>query len=231
MQLFYQPQIVEGVDYLDSEESRHCIKVLRKQLHDLIDIVDGQGTYYQAVITKADPKRTHFEIKSHREEAPTNISVHLAVAPTKRMERMEWMVEKATELGVASITFLNCRNSQRRQLRLERLQRKSISAMKQSLKATLPKLRGMQPFDDFLNSIPDDGLKLLAHLSQQAQKISAHKGYSDIAIAIGPEGDFSAEEVQAAITKGFKTVHLGPHRLRTETAALKALISVQLGHE
>ena len=141
MQLFYQPGLPDGINHLDPEESKHCIKVLRKKLNDPIDIVDGEGTFYKALITETNPRQTSFSIIEKKKEEATNYSIHLAVAPTKRLERIEWLVEKATELGVDQISFIECRNSERSSIRLERLRRKAVSAMKQSLKATLPKIR------------------------------------------------------------------------------------------
>ena len=223
MQLFYQPAIKHGVHHLDAEESRHCIKVLRKKQHDQIDIVDGKGTFYQAIITDTNPKETHFQIVGEKIETPKAYRIHLAVAPTKRMERMEWMVEKATELGVDQIAFLECHNSERNKLRLDRLQRKAISAMKQSIKATLPTIEAIVPIEEFFMIDAPDAHKLIANLSENAiplsQAVTPEDSYQ---ILIGPEGDFTPHELTTAGANGFQTVHLGPNRLRTETAAIAA---------
>lgn len=240
MQLFYQPGVPQGVNHLDPEESKHCIKVLRKKLNDPIDIVDGKGTFYKALITEINPRKTPFSIVEQRAEDLKNYSIHLAVAPTKRLERIEWLVEKATELGVDRISFIQCRNSERHRLRLDRLQRKAISAMKQSIKATLPRMDELVSFGDFFDLI-DPGrrhklwpaetevTKLLAHLSESAMPLlkAATPGAS-YCVLVGPEGDFSKEEIAMAADHGFQTVHLGNSRLRTETAALAAVVGLAL---
>lgn len=227
MQLFYQPGIPQGVHHLDPEESRHCIKVLRKKVNDYIDLVDGQGTFYRGLITETNPMKTQFQIIDQREEPEVTSGIHLAVAPTKRLERMEWLVEKATELGVNRISFVQCHNSERNKLRLDRLERKAISAMKQSLKASLPKLDDLVRFEEFISLLPPETNKLLAHLDDDAIPLPqlVTPGISTC-ILIGPEGDFSSQEVDRASAAGFKTVTLGPSRLRTETAALAAIVAV-----
>lgn len=229
MQLFYQPGVPQGVNHLDPEESKHCIKVLRKKLNDPIDIVDGKGTFYKALITETNPRKTPFSIVGQRAEDLKNYSIHLAVAPTKRLERIEWLVEKATELGVDRISFIQCRNSERPRLRLERLQRKAISAMKQSIKATLPRMDELVSFVDFFDSIDPEANKLLAHLSETARPLLtvAMPGAS-YCVLVGPEGDFSKEEIAMAADHGFQTMHLGNSRLRTETAALAAVVGLAL---
>lgn len=229
MQLFYQPGVPQGVNHRDPEESKHCIKVLRKKLNDPIDIVDGKGTFYKALITETNPRKTPFSIVGQRAEDLKNYSIHLAVAPTKRLERIEWLVEKATELGVDRISFIQCRNSERHRLRLERLQRKAISAMKQSIKATLPRMDELVSFVDFFDSIDPEANKLLAHLSETARPLLtvAMPGAS-YCVLVGPEGDFSKEEIAMAADHGFQTMHLGNSRLRTETAALAAVVGLAL---
>lgn len=229
MQLFYQPGVPQGVNHLDPEESKHCIKVLRKKLNDPIDIVDGKGTFYKALITETNPRKTPFSIVGQRAEDLKNYSIHLAVAPTKRLERIEWLVEKATELGVDRISFIHCRNSERHRLRLERLQRKAISAMKQCIKATLPRMDELVSFVDFFDSIDPEANKLLAHLSETARPLLtvAMPGAS-YCVLVGPEGDFSKEEIAMAADHGFQTMHLGNSRLRTETAALAAVVGLAL---
>lgn len=229
MQLFYQPGVPQGVNHLDPEESKHCIKVLRKKLNDPIDIVDGKGTFYKALITEINPRKTPFSIVEQRAEDLKNYSIHLAVAPTKRLERIEWMVEKATELGVDRISFIQCRNSERHRLRLDRLQRKAVSAMKQSIKATLPQIDELVAFEDFFDLVDPEANKLLAHLSESAMPLlkAATPGAS-YCVLVGPEGDFSKEEIAMAADHGFQTVHLGNSRLRTETAALAAVVGLAL---
>lgn len=215
-------------------------------MHDTIDIVDGQGTFYKGQITETKPKRTEFQIIEQHQEAPRDYNIHLAVAPTKRQERMEWLVEKATELGVDHISFIECEHSERTRLRLDRLQRKAISAMKQSLKATLPLIEDVVKFEDFLGLVAPgrrleaSGLwpaqpetnKFLAHQSQNAIPLSkAAKPGASYCVVIGPEGDFSEMELEMAGNAGFQQVTLGESRLRTETAALAALIELRLINE
>jgi len=225
--LFYQPGVPEGIYHLDPEESNHCIKVLRKRQHDSIDIVDGEGTFYKALITETNPRKTLFNIVAQEKEAKKNYTIHLALAPTKRLERIEWLVEKTTELGVDRISFLQCHNSERDRLRLERLKRKAISAMKQSIKATLPRIDDLVAFGDFLSLVDPEVNKLLAHLNDSAKPLLkvATPGAS-YCVMIGPEGDFSKEELATATDQGFQTVHLGDSRLRTETAALAAVVGL-----
>ncbi len=227
MQLFYQPGVPQGVNHLDPEESKHCIKVLRKKLNDPINIIDGQGTFYKALITESNPRKTLFDIVEQRAEAPKNYSIHLVLAPTKRLERIEWLVEKATELGVDRISFIQCRNSERDRLRMDRLKRKAISAMKQSIKATLPRIDDLVDFEEFLSLLDTEVSKLLAHLSESAKPLLkvATPGAS-YCVLIGPEGDFSKKELDMATDHGFKMVHLGKSRLRTETAALAAVVGL-----
>lgn len=229
MRLFYQPGVPEGIHYLDTEESRHCIKVLRKKQHDHINIVDGLGTFYKAIITGTDPRQTQFQIVEQNVETPRNYYIHLAVAPTKRLERMEWLVEKATELGIDRISFVMCQNSERAKLRLDRLQRKAISAMKQSLKASLPILDDLVAYKDFISMLTPETSKFLAHLGDTAEPFHkvAPPGAS-YCVLIGPEGDFSPQEIAQAIKLGFQTVQLGNSRLRTETAALVAVIALSM---
>ncbi len=232
MQLFYQPDINDGVDYLDAEESKHCIKVLRKHQHDSIDIVDGKGTFYKALITEANPRQTKFEITEQRQETSSAYQIHLAVAPTKRLERMEWLVEKATELGVESLTFVECEHSQRSKLRMDRLHRKAVSAMKQSLKAKVPVLEDICPFNHLVQSADADSDKYLAHLEADAPYLGQEAIHNSQAlIIIGPEGDFSQSEISTDLKSGFKMAKLGNQRLRTETAALTALITLQLNFQ
>lgn len=233
MQLFYQPEVPNGVNHLGDEESRHCTKVLRKHLHDPIDIVDGQGTFYKAFITDTNPRKVKFEIVQQIPDPPKAYYLHLAIAPTKRLERMEWLVEKATEIGVDRITFIQCAHSERPHIRPERLRRKAISAMKQSLKASLPKIEGIRPFEDLVKEVRSEPAtnKYLAHLGDFSKPLTKLLPLnSRYCILIGPEGDFNQQEMEMAQAAGFIPAHLGKERLRTETAALTALISIQIMH-
>lgn len=224
MNLFYQPSIPDGVDYLDEEESRHCVKVLRKKQGGVIDITDGHGFFYEAVITEADARQCFFEIRKKTPAPVKDYFIHLAISPTKNSDRTEWFVEKATEIGVDKITFIECRNTERSFIKTDRLHKVAVSAMKQSIKATLPVI------EDHLLQFTE----VVAHC-QEAEKAIAFVDFENplhlkdavaaqtsYCILIGPEGDFSAEELKAAVDVGFKKVSLGSSRLRTETAGVVA---------
>ncbi|MDD3061208.1 MAG: 16S rRNA (uracil(1498)-N(3))-methyltransferase [Massilibacteroides sp.] len=223
MQLFYTPDI-EKNPKLTEEEARHCIRVLRLNEGSEIDLTDGKGNFYKAVITQAHPKHCLVSIK---EKIPQilfwGFHLHIAVAPTKNIDRMEWFVEKTTEIGINTITFLNCRHSERKEIKCERIEKIIVGAMKQSLKATLPVLNGMMDFKTFVKQ-PFEGRKLIAHCEPEEKpllKQICHPGENAL-ILIGPEGDFSKEEIALAKQEGFTAISLGESRLRTETAALTA---------
>ncbi len=232
MNLFYQPEVERGVNYLDEEESRHCIKVLRHRSGDPIRLTDGNGTFYDATIETADARRCTFNI-THRDRMPLpSYRIEIAVAPTKNADRMEWFVEKAVEIGIHHITFVDCKHSERRRLNLERISKVAITAMKQSIKAWLPEIRGPISFREYISSVeaPERFIAVVdpenpVHLFHRASKGTR------IAVVIGPEGDFAAEEVSSAIDYGFVKVSLGGSRLRTETAALAACHILNLVNE
>jgi 16S rRNA (uracil1498-N3)-methyltransferase len=224
MQLFYTPDIDKSL-VLPEEEARHCIRVLRLTEGSEIDLTDGKGYLYKAVIVQAHPKHCVVNIKERILHTPFwKFNLHIAVAPTKNMDRMEWFAEKATEIGINAISFLNCRYSERKEIKGERIEKILISAMKQSLKATLPALDGMVDFKHFIKR-PFDGQKFIAHCeSDEEKQVLKHvyKAKENALILVGPEGDFSTEEIDLATQAGFKAVSLGESRLRTETAALTA---------
>ena len=222
MNLFYQPLIPQGISYLDADESRHCVKVLRHTVGDTLRITDGQGFFYDTIITKADDRQCTFRIAETIAQPPRNFTIHIAISPTKNADRIEWFVEKAVELGVDKISIVECENTERTYLKKERLEKVAISAMKQSLKATLPRIEGLLPFQDILTDNATQ--KFIAYVDQQNPdhlKNMAAAG-KDYVVLIGPEGDFSPDELNAALQNGFKKVSLGPSRLRTETAGLAA---------
>ncbi len=231
MQLFYSPGIQEGVNTLDGDQSQHCVRVLRKKQGDTLHITDGEGNLYRAVVTVADPKRCVVEARLERKECGRRpFSVHMAVAPTKNTDRFEWFVEKATEIGVDRITPLECERSERRVLKRDRCERVAIEAMKQSVKAYLPSVDELTAFAQLLKSVQAEG-KYIAHCSETGQRRPLKElcaGQANVAVLIGPEGDFSPGEVAAAKAHGFVEVSLGPSRLRTETAALVAVHTVNL---
>ncbi len=230
MQIFYAPEI-ETVHELPEAESQHCVKVLRMKEGDEIGIIDGRGSRYRAEIVLAHPKRCGVKILE-RETAPSfwTAQVHVAIAPTKNLDRIEWFAEKVTEIGIDSITLLKCRFSERKELKTDRLGKILVSAMKQSLKAVLPQLSEMVPFADFV-SRPFNGQKFIAHCYKEGERQELSRLYEpgqNALILIGPEGDFSPEEVEMAIANGFRPVMLGPSRLRTETAGVVACHTIQI---
>ncbi len=223
MNLFYQPLIPQGVLYLDQEESKHCIKVLRRSKDDELKITDGKGYFYSAVITKADPQQCQFQIKEQVLEIVKDFSIHIAISPTKSPERIEWFVEKAVELGVDEISFIHCKTTERPFIKIERLEKVAISAMKQSLKATLPKVNDLIKLDTLIKQ-SNETSKFIAYVdhSNPAHLKGLATPSRNYLVLIGPEGDFSDGELSQAIQQGFKKVSLGSSRLRTETAGLAA---------
>lgn len=219
MQLFYAPNIELELQ-LPEEEAQHCFKVLRKQIGNVINIIDGKGNFFTCEIIENHVKKNKLKIITViREFEKRQKQIHLAIAPTKNLDRIEWMVEKATEIGVDKITFLICKHSERKQIKLDRLEKKVISAIKQSVKAYIPILADITPLEDFfVNCIHKT--KLIAHLREDCLPIQNFINDTDICILIGPEGDFSQEEINLALQNGFQSVNLGKSRLRTETAGL-----------
>lgn len=223
MHVFYTPDILTNNE-LPDEEAGHCLRVLRLTTGDKITLTDGKGSFYEAEIAAHTNKRCTVNILSSSLQEPLWTGhLHIALAPTKNMDRMEWLVEKITEIGVDEISFLNCRFSERKVIKLERIQKIVVSAIKQSLKARLPILNEMTNFADFVNR-DFVGQKFIAHCYEQDKKILKDElnAGSDAVVLIGPEGDFSEEEVDMAMKQGFVPISLGPSRLRTETAALVA---------
>lgn len=223
MNVFYQPEIPNGIRYLDHEESRHCAKVLRKKTGDSVQITDGKGSLYKATLTESRPDKCSFKIDATEKEASRSYYIHIAIAPTKNPDRTEWFVEKAIEIGVDEISFLLCDNSERAALKTDRLEKLAISAMKQSLRFTLAKINHMVLLKDFVKET-QAASKFIAYVDQtnpdHLLKQAAAK--SNYVILIGPEGDFSKKELELAIENGYKKVSLGANRLRTETAGLAA---------
>lgn len=229
MQVFYTPDIAVNAE-LPEEEAGHCVRVLRLSEGDEIRLTDGKGFFHRAVIRRAHPKHCEVELlESWQQPALWPFRLHIAVAPTKNMDRMEWFAEKATEIGIDEITCLNCRFSERREIKTARLEKILVSAMKQSLKATLPRLTGMTDFKTFV-ARPFEGRKFIAHC-EEGEKASLKSSYrpgENALILIGPEGDFSPEEIAWALASGFEPISLGESRLRTETAALAACHTIHV---
>lgn len=224
MHLFYTPDIAQTLT-LPEVESGHCVRVLRLSEGDEIGLIDGRGIYYRAAITIAHPKRCGVRIIAQQQQ-PSHWAgkIEIAIAPTKNLDRMEWFAEKTTEMGIDAIVPLLCRFSERKELKTERIEKILISAMKQSLKAVLPQLSSMTSFDSYVRQ-PFEGQKFIAHCHSDSERILLSQSYqagSNARILIGPEGDFSPEEVQLAIDNGYVPISLGASRLRTETAGVVA---------
>ena len=227
MHLFFQPKISLG--YLPEDESRHAIKVLRLLPGDEIEITDGAGSLYKAQVKQSDPRQCTFSITQTLTTPPKKYSIHLAIAPTKNADRMEWMVEKCVEMGIDAISFIQCKTSERKTMNLERLEKIAISAMKQSLQTRLPLLNEMIPFDHFIRG-RNEKQKFIGHMDEDHKDHLAKIGLpqSDYLVLIGPEGDFTSEELKLADQEGFVIVSLGSNRLRTETACLTAVLTLNI---
>ncbi|MBL6445851.1 16S rRNA (uracil(1498)-N(3))-methyltransferase [Fulvivirga sp. 29W222] len=223
MALFYQPEIPAGVHYLDQEESRHCVKVLRHGTGDIIKILDGKGNIYKAQITTASPKECVFEIIDTTIQDKPPFHIHIAIAPTKNLDRMEWFIEKAVEIGIQEVSFMLCKNSERRILKTERLEKKAVSAMKQSQGSYMPLINELVSYPDFISKTREEQ-KYIAYVdfSNPAKLYQTASPEGTYCILIGPEGDFTKDELELAIQNGFSKVSLGNSRLRTETAGLAA---------
>ena len=221
---FYAPDI-ESTLTLPESDSQHCVRVLRMRPGDEIEVIDGRGHRFRCVLVDAHSKHSSVEIVERAEMPlswPQQITV--AVAPTKHLDRMEWMVEKLTEIGVNRIIPLLCRRSERKELKTERLEKIAVSAMKQSLKAVLPEIWPMTQIRDVISQFAD-AQRFIAYCDPSIPRRLMAKEYRplrDTVVMIGPEGDFSPEEIQAALSIGWTPVTLGDNRLRTETAALVA---------
>ncbi len=230
MQLFYQPELDLTRPALPPDESRHCVQVLRRQTGDAITVVDGRGTYYEAVITEPSAKHCGFAVKQTRREVARPFRVHLAVAPTKNLDRTEWLVEKLVEVGVDQLSFIKCTHSERKVLKTERLVKKAIAAMKQAGRATLPVIDDLQSFAAFLKGSAEQQQCFIAYvdfdnpilLKQAAQPAGSY------VVLVGPEGGFSEAELDQAKQAGYHGVSLGNYRLRTETAGLVAGLTLNL---
>ena len=233
MELFCLSRFSDGIGHLGPEESNHCIRVLRHRAGDPVEIIDGNGTLFHGRILEADPRKTVIELLSVEEDwgrLPYRLT--MAVSPTKNNDRFEWFVEKATEVGVDRIVPVIGEHSERKVYKTERAERIALAATKQSLKARIPVIGEPVTVRSFIGNC-EAAVKLIACCFEDDSRprISireALQGGTDIAVLIGPEGDFSPGEVRFALEKGFVPVNLGPSRLRTETAALTAVEAVYL---
>lgn len=236
IRFFYVPSAATLTE-MPMDEALHALRVLRLKSGDEMFLMDGEGNFYRAEVTIAATKRCMYEIKEVLpQEKGWNGNIHIAIAPTKMMDRVEWFCEKATEIGIDEITFLNCKQSERKVMRTVRLDKIVVAAVKQSRKPWKPKLNAMMSFKDFVTA-PREGQKYIAHCHEEIEcedlftevfKLKSSEKYENVTVLIGPEGDFSLEEVKLAMDNGYKSVTLGTSRLRTETAALSATMMAQL---
>jgi len=233
VRFFYDPQMSGE---LPAEEAHHATKVLRLGVGDELMLVDGQGCFYRASITASTGHRCAYRIEESMPQEPAWAGhLHLAVAPTKMMDRVEWLAEKATEIGFDELTFLDCQFSERRVVKEDRIDKILVSAMKQSHKAWKPQLNGMLKFRDFIRQ-EREGDKFICHCYEESDVGDGDKPILfDVlregvpaTVLVGPEGDFSVDEVRLALQKGYRSVTLGRSRLRTETAALVAVHMMQM---
>ena len=244
---FYVPDAANQVE-LPAEEATHALRVLRLKGGDEIFLMDGEGFFYRAEVTAASSKRCLYEIKENMpQERAWKGHIHLAIAPTKMMERIEWMAEKATEIGFDELSFLNCQFSERKVVKTPRIDKIVISAVKQSHKAWKPVVNELESFKEFIQT-PRSGRKFICHCYEEVEKkdffteinsccmdsdasqdssASQESDAADITVLVGPEGDFSIDEVRLAVENGYESVSLGTSRLRTETAGL---VAVHMAH-
>lgn len=233
---FYVPDAAH-VSELPDEEAVHAVRVLRMTAGDEMMLMDGEGTFYRAQVTMTSQKHCLYKIlESLPQERQWQGRVHLAIAPTKLMDRIEWMTEKAVEVGIDELTFLDCQFSERRSLKLPRIEKIVVSAVKQSRKAYMPVLNEMEDFKAFVKCHPV-GRRYIAHCYDEVERVNLFdelrkgSGDEDALVLIGPEGDFSIDEVRMAVEAGFVSVDLGKSRLRTETAGLSAVMMMQLAKQ
>ena len=234
MHHFYTPEIsIDNKEFTLSEpESKHAVKVLRLQENDSLILIDGKGIFYHCSVIDPHPKRCKVLIQKTVQEENSKPHFHIAIAPTKNNDRLEWFIEKATEIGIAEITPIICDHSERKVVKQERLIKTAIAAMKQSLKASLPKINEAVSLKSFLSQ-QHGGDLFIAHCADAEKKhLSQHVRKSENSLVlIGPEGDFSPEEIDLALQRGFTPISLGTSRLRTETAGIVAIHSLNLMNE
>ena len=231
---FFAPDLTPATPTytLPEDESKHAVRVLRLSEGDAVVLVNGRGGMFGAEVADANPKRCQLRVVHEEQVSPRSFQVHLAVAPTKNLDRMEWLVEKATEIGVDTITFLRCARSERRDLKLERLEKIAVSALKQSGQAWLPQLTELTDYARFLPTA-EPANTFIAHLEDGERTPLSRVAAAEAGccILIGPEGDFTPQEIEAAFALGIRPVTLGSSRLRTETAALAAVHTVHVARE
>ena len=234
---FYVPNAAVETE-LPAEEAVHATRVLRLKEGDEMFLMDGEGCFYKAEVALVSSKKCLYTIKETlKQDLVWRGKIHLAIAPTKDMGRIEWMTEKITEVGFDEISFLDCKFSERKTLRVDRIEKIVISAVKQSRKGWKPVVNPMTPFHRFIENCSNNGRKYICHCYQEIPRADfftaiTQEGLSsseeDITVLVGPEGDFSIDEVRFALEHGFESVTLGNSRLRTETAGLSAVMMSQL---
>lgn len=239
MHLFYQPDLPDCC-FLPEEEAKHCTRVLRHQPGDVVHVTDGKGNLYEVSLTTEGAKKASFSIiQQLKKAAPQNYHIHIAIAPTKNTDRLEWFLEKAIEFGIDEVSLLQCRNSERVKINMDRLEKKAISAMKQSLNLQMPHIRELTKFPAFIKEIsssPSVGLPYQGFIAYVDGNIPQHLkdaagAGQNICVLIGPEGDFAPDEIALAKESGFTPVSLGKSRLRTETAGIAACHILNLVNE
>ncbi len=232
MHLFYAQEIVSDYYDLSEEEARHCLKVLRLKKNDSVNLTNGKGKLFTGFVNYISQKECSIKITDIKEEEKRNATIHIAVSPTKNIDRFEWFLEKATEIGIDIITPIICERSERQVIKTERLNKILISALKQSLRTYLPELKDLTPYNKFITTTKEQ-TKLIAHCADGEKKTikELYKKGDNVLILIGPEGDFTEAEINKAISSDFVPVTLGKNRLRTETAALVACHSFNFINE
>ena len=232
---FYVPDAANQTE-LPPEEATHALRVLRLKAGDEIFLMDGEGVFYRAQVSMASSKHCLYDVlDTMPQERAWNGRIHLAIAPTKMMDRIEWMAEKCTEIGFDEISFLNCKFSERKVLRADRIEKIVVSAVKQSHKAWKPLVNDLTTFKEFITA-PRQGRKFICHCYEEVEKKDFFSELSqpyegadgDVTVLVGPEGDFSIDEVRLALENGYESVSLGTSRLRTETAGLVAVTMANL---
>jgi 16S rRNA (uracil1498-N3)-methyltransferase len=229
MHIFYAPDISGNTFILDEKESRHSIRVLRMTRGTIVRLIDGKGNLYEGFISDPDPRKCMISISEVKQDyEKRSYRLHIAISPIKNPERFEWFVEKCVEIGVDEITPLICRNTEKQSVKHERINNIIVSAMKQSIKSSKTILNEPCTFNDFIAD-PGQGINMIAHCSSSTERVKISEVYmknENAVIMIGPEGDFSNDEISAAVISHFTPVHLGSSRLRTETAGVAACHSI-----
>ncbi|MCP4309903.1 MAG: 16S rRNA (uracil(1498)-N(3))-methyltransferase [Bacteroidetes bacterium] len=229
MHLFYTPHITGDTLVLDEQESKHAIRVLRLETGDTVILIDGVGGWYEAVIHDDHPKRCLLVVSSHTENyKPLPYHLHIAISPTKNMDRFEWFLEKATEIGISKVTPLMCHRTERKQVKMDRLDRILVSAMKQSLKAFKPVLSEPVQVEEFLKQEQTGTLGIAHCYPLDRISLPDLERSGRYTILVGPEGDFTEEELALAIKARYRPLHLGESRLRTETAGVHISSAIQV---